>query len=118
MTLLGARLSRVAPGEVDVELPWNESILQQGGVLHAGAIASIADSACGYAAMSLMPDGSEVVSIEFKLNLLAPAVGRRFVACGRVVRAGRTITVAAADVFADDALVATMTGTMMRRRNE
>lgn len=115
MTLLGARLGRIAPGEVDIELPWDESLLQQGGVLHAGAIASIADSACGYAAMSMMPAGSEVVSIEFKLNLLAPAKGSRFVARGRVVRAGNTITVAAADVFGDGVLIATMTGTMMRR---
>lgn len=115
MTTIGARLIRVAPGEVDIELPWSESLVQQSGVLHAGVIASIADSACGYAALTLMPPDSEVVSIEFKLNLLAPAAGQRFVACGRIVRAGRTISVTSAEVFADDKLIATMTGTMMRR---
>ena len=115
MRTLGASLDRVAPGEVDVSLPWRPELSQQNGILHAGVIASIADSACGYAALSLMPAGSDVVSVEFKLNLLAPATGPAFVARGRVIRAGRTITAAAADVFAGDTLVATMLGTMMRR---
>lgn len=118
MRTLGASLGRIAAGEVEIILPWQDAIAQQSGVLHAGVIASIADSACGYAALTMMPPGSDVVSIEFKLNLLAPAAGERFVARGRVVRAGRTITAAAADVFAagsTETLVATMLGTMMRR---
>ena len=119
MRTLGASLGRIAPGEVEIILPWSDALAQQSGVLHAGVIASIADSACGYAALTLMPPGSDVVSVEFKLNLLAPAAGDRFVARGRVVRAGGTITAAAADVFAaasTETLVATMLGTMMRRR--
>lgn len=119
MGLLGARLGAVAAGSVEISLPVRDDILQQSGVVHAGAIASIADSACGYAALTLMPPGSEVVSIEFKLNLVAPAAGQSLVARGRVVRAGRTITTCSADVFAvasgEETLVATMLGTMMRR---
>ena len=115
MRALGAELLRIAPGEVDISLGWRDDFGQQRGVLHAGVLASIADSACGYAALTLMPAGSDVVSVEFKLNLLAPATGAEFVARGRVVRAGRTITAAAADVFADGVPVATMLGTMMRR---
>lgn len=119
MELLGAKLGAVLAGSVEISLPVRDDILQQGGVVHAGAIASIADSACGYAALTLMPPGSEVVSIEFKLNLLAPATGQSLVARGRVVRAGRTITTCSADVFAvasgEETLVATMLGTMMRR---
>lgn len=119
MGLLGARLGAVAAGSVEISLPVRDDILQQSGVVHAGAIASIADSACGYAALTLMPPGSEVVSIEFKLNLVAPAAGQSLVARGRVVRAGRTITTCSADVFAvasgEETLIATMLGTMMRR---
>lgn len=115
MRTLGAELLRIAAGEVDISLPWREDFGQQSGVLHAGVLASIADSACGYAALTLMPAGSEVVSVEFKLNLLAPAKGAELVARGRVVRAGKTITATAADVFADGTLVATMLATMMRR---
>ena len=116
MSTIGAELVRVAVGEVDIALAWRDNLTQQGGVLHAGVIASIADSACGYAALTLMPADSEVVSVEFKINLLAPAAGSRFVARGRVVRAGGTITTTAADVFAGETLVATMLATMMKRR--
>ncbi len=117
MKLLGAALARVAPGEVDVSLPFRNDLAQQAGAaLHAGVVASIADTACGYAALTLMPPASDVVSVEFKLNLLAPAVGREFVARARVVRAGKTLTVCAADVVADDgAIVATMLGTFLCR---
>ncbi|HEU4522218.1 MAG TPA: PaaI family thioesterase [Thermoanaerobaculia bacterium] len=115
MQTLGATLARIAPGEIDIAMPWRPDLGQQGGVLHAGVIASIADSACGYAALTLMPPASEVVSIEFKLNLLAPGRGASFLARGRVIRAGKTITAAAADVFGDEILIATMLATMMRR---
>lgn len=116
---LGARLLRVADGEVDIELPWSEAVQQQHGFVHAGAIATIADSACGYACLTRMPEGSAVLSIEFKINLLAPAVGERFVARGRAVRVGRTIGVAGAEVVAHsaakpDSCVAIMQATMMR----
>lgn len=116
---LGARLLRVADGEVDIELPWSDAIQQQHGFAHAGAIATIADSSCGYACLTKMPEGSAVLSVEFKINLLAPAVGERFIARGRVVRMGRTVGVATSEVIAqatgkDDVCVALMQATMMR----
>jgi len=117
MGTLGARLGRVAPGEVDIELPVRDALVQQHGFVHAGALASVLDSAAGYAAFTLMPAGAAVLSIEFKINLLEPARGAAIVARGRVVRPGRTISVCRADAVAIDAgretLVATLTGTMM-----
>ena len=117
MSTLGARLGRVAPGEVDIELPVRDALTQQHGYVHAGALASVLDSAAGYAAFSLMPPGAAVLSIEFKINMLEPARGSSIVARGRVVRAGRTISVCRADALALDegreTLVATLTGTMM-----
>ena len=115
LSTIGATLSRVAEGEVDIELPFRADLLQQSGSLHAGVVSAIADTACGYAALTKMPEGSEVLSVEFKVNLLAPAAGSRFVARARVVRSGRTLTVSAADVFADEKLIATMLATMIRR---
>ena len=118
MTTLGARMLSVAPGEVLIELAWSEGLAQQHGVLHAGAVASIADSACGYAALSLMPAGSAVMSVEFKVNLLAPGRGERFLASGRVRRAGRTLSVCEGTVKAiqgsEEREVAIMTATMIR----
>jgi len=117
MGTLGARLGRVAAGEVDIELPVADALTQQHGFVHAGALASVLDSAAGYAAFTLMPAGAAVLSIEFKINMLEPARGRSIVARGRVVRAGRTISVCRADALALDeggeTLVATLTGTMM-----
>ena len=115
MALIGAALIRVAPGEVDLELPFRSDLVQQSGMLHGGVLTAIGDTACGYAALTLMPAVSEVWSVEFKINLLAPAAGSRFTARGRVVRAGRTITVCSADVESDDRVVATMLGTFIRR---
>jgi uncharacterized protein (TIGR00369 family) len=119
LSTLGARLLHIADGEVDIELPWSEAIQQQHGFVHAGAIATIADSACGYACLTRMPRGSAVLSVEFKINLLSPAVGDRFVARGRVVRVGRTVGVATAEVVAQtsekpETVVAQMQATMMR----
>lgn len=119
LATLGARMLRVADGEVDIELPWSESIQQQHGFVHAGAIATIADSACGYACLTRMPEGSAVLSVEFKINLLSPAKGESFVARARVVRVGRTVGVATAEVVAHssakpDSVVALMQATMMR----
>ncbi len=93
MATLGAELERVLPGEVAIQLPFREDLTQQHGVLHAGAVTAIVDSACGYAAFSLMERGTGVLSVEFKVNMLAPAAGETFLAIGRVVRAGRTLTV-------------------------
>ena len=118
MSLIGARLARVEPGVVEIELPFRADLTQQDGFLHAGVITTVADSAAGYAAYTLMPAGSRVLSIEFKVNLLRPARGELFVARAEVLKAGRTLTVVRADVFATGAnsekeLVATMLGTMM-----
>ena len=118
MATIGATLDAVEPGAVTISMPPNPRLTQQHGYLHAGIIATIADSACGYAALSLMPDDAAVLSIEFKTNLLAPADGERFIARGRVIKPGRTIMVCDATVHAvrkggEDKLVATMTGTMM-----
>ena len=115
MKSIGAPLVRVAPGEVDIELPFRADLIQQAGALHGGVVAAIGDSACGYAALTLMPAGSEVWSVEFKINLLAPAIGRRFIARGRVVRSGRTLSVCTADIATDERVIATMTGTFIRR---
>ena len=117
MNLIGARLARVEPGVVEIELPFRADLTQQDGFLHAGVITTVADSAAGYAAFSLMPAGSRVLSIEFKVNLLRPARGELFLARAEVIKAGRTLTVVRADVFAtgtcEKQLVATMQGTMM-----
>ena len=122
METIGARLALVEPGEVEIELAYDERLTQQTGFLHAGVVTAVLDSACGYAAYSLMEEGSEVLSIEFKVNLLAPAVGEKLVARASVVRAGRTITVCRADGWmvrgGEEVQVATMTGTMMQVRGK
>ena len=117
MTTIGATLARVEAGKVDIRLPFRDNLTQQHGFLHAGTIAAVADSACGYAALSLMPEDAGVLSIEFKVNMLAPAKGDAIIARGVVIRAGRTIMVCRADVVSvtgrDEKLVAAMQGTMM-----
>jgi uncharacterized protein (TIGR00369 family) len=119
MSLIGAELSRVEPGLVEITLPYRSDLTQQHGYVHAGIITTIADSACGYAAYSLMPAGSEVLSVEFKVNLLRPAKGEAFLAHGEVIKAGRTLTVVRADVFSVASetegreLVAAMQATIM-----
>jgi uncharacterized protein (TIGR00369 family) len=117
MNLIGAELVKVLPGEVEILIPFRDNLTQQHGFLHAGIITTIVDSACGYAALSLMPVGASVLTIEFKVNLLAPAKGERFLARGTVVKPGKTITVCSGEVFAlgseEPKLVATMTATMM-----
>jgi uncharacterized protein (TIGR00369 family) len=120
MHLLGATLTGVERGYVEITLPFQEELTQQHGFLHAGIVTTILDSACGYASLSVMPEGAGVLSIEFKTNLLAPALGNRFIARGRVVRAGRTIVVCSGDVAAlqngkeeQGESVATMLATML-----
>jgi uncharacterized protein (TIGR00369 family) len=104
MQTLGVRLERVAPGEVDLVLPFRADLTQQHGFLHAGIVTAVVDSACGYAALSLMERDAAVLSVEFKVQLLAPARGAWFRGLGRVVRAGRTLTVVAGELraVADD----------------
>ena len=119
MTALGAEIVFIAPGEVHLAFPFAAQFCQQNGFMHAGAIASVADSANGYAAYTLAPPDTDVLAVEFKINLLAPAQGAGFLACGRVLRPGRTLTVCQADVFttgtAGRALIATMLSTIILR---
>lgn len=100
MATLGAELLSAQEGEVQIGLPFSLHLSQQQGFVHAGAIASIVDSACGYAALTKAPPGHEVVTAEFKLNLLRPAIGERFVAIGKVVNAGKMLTVCTGEVLA------------------
>ena len=118
MGLIGGELTRVEPGVVEISLTYRADLTQQHGYVHAGIITTIADSACGYAAYSLMPPNSDVLAVEFKVNLLRPAKGDTFVARAEVIKSGRTLTVVRADVHALSSgdkreLVAIMQGTMM-----
>ncbi len=117
MTTLGATLGPVSPGSVEIALRPAASMSQQHGFVHGGAVSAIADTAAGYAALSVMPPGTGVLTAEFKINLLAPAAGDRIIARGRVVKAGRTLVLAQADVFAEvdgkEKLIALLTATMM-----
>jgi uncharacterized protein (TIGR00369 family) len=100
MRLLAAELTRVAPGRVQITLPRRPEVSQQHGYVHAGATSAIADSAGGYAALTLMPPTAEVLTVEYKLNLLAPAAGDRLEAIGTVLKSGRTLSVCQLEVFA------------------
>jgi uncharacterized protein (TIGR00369 family) len=121
MATLGAEIDCAAPGTVEIRMPFNQKHTQQNGFVHAGAITSIMDSACGYAAYSVAPEGYNVLTVEFKVSLLAPAVGDRFAARAHVKRRGRTLTICAADAFAiagdQEKLIATMLGTIMNLPN-
>jgi len=117
MTTIGAQLTAVSSGSVEIRIPFSAKLTQQNDFIHAGVITSILDSACGYAALSVAPEKAEVLSVEFKVNLLAPAVGESFVARAQVKRAGKTLTVCTADAFAlnqgTEKLVAIMQATIM-----
>lgn len=122
MTTIGAELTRVSPGEAEISLPYRDDLTQQHGFVHAGIIATLADTACGYAAFSLMPADVAVLTVEYKINLMAPAVGDRFLARGRVIRPGKTLSVCAGEVMAyqqgKKKTVATMLATMMALPNQ
>jgi uncharacterized protein (TIGR00369 family) len=117
MRTLGISIARLEPGEVDLAMPYSAAWTQQNGFVHAGIITAGLDNACGIAAFTLMPANSEILTVEFKTNLLAPARGDRFVFRARVVKPGRTLTVCEAQAFAEqdgaENLIATMTGTLM-----
>ena len=100
MTTIGARLARVSPGRVEIELPFRADLTQQHGYLHAGITSAIADSAGGYAGYSLFPADSSVLTVEFKINLTAPAAGERFLAVGEVLKPGRTLCICRLEVLA------------------
>jgi uncharacterized protein (TIGR00369 family) len=117
MALIGARLAVVEPGHVEVALPFREDLTQQKGYVHGGILGMIADTACGYSAFSLMPAGCSLVTVEYKMNILAPGRGA-LVAKGQVIKPGRTLTIARAEVYADDGKhVATMLQTLMMLAN-
>jgi uncharacterized protein (TIGR00369 family) len=117
MGTLGAQLVSVRPGEVIIELPFGSHLTQQHGFLHAGAITTIVDTACGYAALTLMPEDAAVLTVEFKINLLKPAAGSMFRATGKVLRSGKTLAVSSGVVEAlkDDrwSTIAAMQATVM-----
>jgi len=122
MQTLGAELTSVERGSTEIRMPFDARLTQQNGFMHAGAMTTVLDSACGYAALSVAPKDAEVLSVEFKVNLLAPAVGNFFVARAAVKRAGRKLTVCTADAFAakdgEEKLVATMVATIMTMGGE
>ena len=117
MTLIGASLAAIDAGESEIRLPYRADLTQQKGFVHGGIIGMIADTACGYAAFSLMPADASLVTVEYKINILAPARGS-LVARGKVIKAGRTLTVARAEVYAEDGThVASMQQTLMMLPN-
>lgn len=117
MTTIAAALSSVGRGSVEIRFPFSQKLTQQNGYVHAGVITSIMDSACGYAALSLAPEDADVLSVEFKVNLLSPAIGDSFLTRAHVKRSGKTLAVCSADAFAiqrgNEKLIATMLATMI-----
>jgi len=118
MQTLGASLTRIEAGEVEIVLPFGPHIAQHHGFVHAGGLTTVVDNAGGFAAMTLMPEGMQVLTVEFKVNFLSPAIGEKFIAIGRVKRAGKQISVVEGEVLAESAdgarkPVALMLATMM-----
>jgi uncharacterized protein (TIGR00369 family) len=117
MKTIAAKLVKVNPGEVHIEVPYSTSITQQHGFIHAGILNTIADNACGYAAYTLMPADVDVLGVENKMNFLSPARGERIVGIGRVIKAGRTLSICTGEVWAydrgEEKLVAVMQTTMI-----
>ena len=117
MKTVGASIMKVSAGEVSIQFPFDPDLTQQHGFIHAGIVSTVLDSACGYAAFSLMPDDAAVLTIEFKINLLSPAQGEWFEAIGKVKKPGRNITVTEGELYAHQGdtrkMVASMVGTMM-----
>ena len=117
MALLGAKITRLSPGQCEIQLPFKPEITQQHGYFHGGIIGTIADSAGGYAAFTLMPEDSSVLTVEYKMNLLAPGDGELLIARGRVLKPGRTLVVSRVDAFVvkggRETLCATLLETLM-----
>jgi uncharacterized protein (TIGR00369 family) len=117
MSTIGAEMTSVGRGSIEIRFPFSSKLTQQNGFVHAGAVTSIMDSACGYAALSVAPPEADVLSVEFKVNLLAPGLGESFVARASVKRAGKRLSVCTADAFAvragEEKLIATMLATIM-----
>ena len=113
MRMIGARIAALSPGTCDLELPYRDDLCQQNVFLHGGVITSIADTSCGIASSTLLSPDAGILSVEFKYNVMAPAAGERFIARGRVVRPGRTLTIAESAVFAVKDGVETEIGRML-----
>jgi uncharacterized protein (TIGR00369 family) len=117
MSTIGAKMISVGRGTVEIQFPFSSKLTQQNGFVHAGAVTTIMDSACGYAALSVAPEEADVLSVEFKVNLLSPGIGESFVARALVKRAGKRLAVCTADAFAmragEEKLIATMLATIM-----
>lgn len=122
MSTIGAEMTLVERGRVEIRFPFSSKLTQQNGFVHAGAVTSIMDSACGYAALSVAPEEADVLSVEFKVNLLAPAAGESFVARAAVKRAGKRLAVCTADAFAvragEEKLIATMLATIINMNSK
>jgi uncharacterized protein (TIGR00369 family) len=122
MSTIAAEMISVDRGYVEIRFPFSSKLTQQNGFVHAGAVTSVMDSACGYAAMSVAPEEADVLSVEFKVNFLAPGAGKSFVARAAVKRTGRRLTVCTADAFAvtggEETLIATMLATMMNMKSK
>ena len=114
MALIGARLTRIAPGRCEIELPYREDLTQQKGYLHGGIIGMIADTACGYAAYSLMPASASLVTVEYKINILAPGRGERLLARADVIRSGRTLSITRGEVYAEQSGAQTLCAVMQQ----
>jgi uncharacterized protein (TIGR00369 family) len=114
MSLIGARLMRIEPGRCEIELPFRADLTQQRGYLHGGIIGMIADTACGYAAYSLMPATSSLVTVEYKINIVAPGLGERFVARAEVLKPGRRLSITRGEVYAERGSEATLCAVMQQ----
>lgn len=121
MANIGAVLVEIGPGTATIELPFQPELTQQNGFIHAGIVTMIVDTACGYAAFSLMPPTAAVLTVEYKVNFVSPAVGEKFIARGRVLKPGRTLMVCQGEVYAvkggQEKLIATMLATMIARED-
>lgn len=113
MRMIGAQIAALSPGACDLELPYRDDLCQQNVYLHGGVITSIADTSCGIASSTLLAPDAGILSVEFKYNMMAPAAGERFVARGRVIRSGRTLTIAESAVFAIKSGIETEIGRML-----
>lgn len=121
MTTLGASLHSAEAGKVEITMPFSDKLTQQHGFIHAGVVTTLVDNACGYAALSMMPENAAVLTVEFKTNFVSPAQGEYFIAKGRVLKPGKSLMVCAGDVFGvtqgKEKLIATMLATMIVREN-
>jgi uncharacterized protein (TIGR00369 family) len=114
MALIGARMASIEPGRCEIELPFRADLTQQKGYLHGGIVGMIADTACGYAAYSLMPASASLVTVEYKINILAPGRGERLLARADVIRSGRTLSITRGEVYAEQGGAQTLCAVMQR----